>query len=111
MACGHAVWVSKRGKMFRHSPATGGNVKAGELPCSASGTPGTEHAPSTDTRPLSALATPVAEIEFEGRTYYRTGKVGTDRRTGAPKAEYSCHEPGLEHRAWANYDGTNPEAE
>lgn len=42
-------------------------------------------------------------IDTEGRTFYRTGKLGTDRRTGEFSAEYEADN---ESRLWANQAGT-----
>lgn len=42
-------------------------------------------------------------IDDAGRTFYRTGKLGTDRRTGEQSAEYEADN---KSRLWANQAGT-----
>lgn len=49
------------------------------------------------------------EIKHDGRTLGRTGKTGTNTRTGLPAAEYAyMRADGREsgHRAWLLADGT-----
>ena len=46
------------------------------------------------------------EVTFEGRTYTKTGKVGTNVRTGQPSAEYGYRRPGCDRRLWMLADGT-----
>ena len=46
-----------------------------------------------------------AFLSFEGRRYSRTGKLGKRFDDGRECAEYSCHEPGRELRAWTDGKG------
>ncbi len=49
------------------------------------------------------------EATYQGLTYYRTGKTGTNIATGKPVTEMSCHytEDGVnyEARIWVADDG------
>lgn len=40
---------------------------------------------------------PPAIVTYQGREYYRTGKIGTNRETGNPSAEYADRE---DRRVW-----------
>lgn len=41
-------------------------------------------------------------VEFEGKSFYATGKVGTHFKTGQPSAEYAPSDD----RVWRRKDGT-----
>jgi hypothetical protein len=47
-----------------------------------------------------------AEVTHEGRTYYATGKKGTNLKTGLPSAEYQDYSNEDEARVWVDSNGT-----
>lgn len=45
------------------------------------------------------------QVEYGGRMYSATGKVGTVTKTGLPSAEYQLRCDGMESRVWVDVSG------
>ncbi len=45
-------------------------------------------------------------VKYNGESYFWTGKVGTDQRTGEPAREYRNYDDNGDARLWMGLDGT-----
>lgn len=94
---GDVVWVGRDGEI-----PDPGSFAARSASDRAAGDPTTGH--------FSALGDPSfpRTVFVDGKTYFATGKTGTNIRSGQKSAEYEFHDDrrGWSHRVWRQADGS-----